>query len=153
MSRIGRDLQMTLQAAHREAVMRRHAYLTTEHLLYALIHSDEGVRILRHSGANVDRLRADLERFFNEDLEEVPGDDPVDTMQTLAFHRVVQTAIDHTDNAEKEEVEIGDLIVARFNEPDAHSMTLLRAQGVSRLDLLRYISHGDSKLGDEGMPG
>jgi ATP-dependent Clp protease ATP-binding subunit ClpA len=144
---------MTLQAAHREAVMRRHAYLTTEHLLYALIHNDEGVRILRHSGANVDRLRAELERFFNEDLEEVPGDDPVDTMQTLAFHRVLQHAIDHTDNAEKDEVEIGDLIVALFQEPDAHSMTLLRGQGVSRLDLLRYISHGESKLDDSATEG
>ena len=152
MSRIGRDLQMTLQAAHREAVMRRHAYLTTEHLLYALIHNDDGARILRHSGANVERLRAELERFFEEDLDRVPGDDPVETMQTLAFHRVLQHAIDHTDSAEKDEVEIGDLIVALFQEPDAHSLTLLRAQGVSRLDLLRYISHGESKLGDgEGM--
>ena len=153
MSQIGRDLQLTLQAAHREAVIRRHAYLTTEHLLYALIHNDEGVRILRHSGANVDRLRAELERFFNEDLEELPGDDPVETMQTLAFHRVLQHAIHHTESAEKEEVEVGDLIVALFQEPDAYSMTLLRAQGVSRLDLLRYISHGESKLGDSGMEG
>ena len=56
MSSIGRDLQLTLQAAHREAVVRRHAYLTVEHLLYALIHSDDGARILRHSGADVDRL-------------------------------------------------------------------------------------------------
>ncbi len=149
MSSIGRDLQLTLQAAHREAVVRRHAYLTVEHLLYALIHNEDGARILLHSGADVDRLRIELERFFDEDLESVPGEEPVDTLQTLAFHRVVQTAIDHTTNAEKEEVEVGDLIVALFNEPDAHSMTLLRAQGVSRLDLLRYISHGESKLGDE----
>ena len=148
MSQIGRDLQLTLQAAHREAVTRRHAYLTTEHLLYAVIHNDDGVRILRHAGANVDRLRAELERFFNEDLEEVPGDEPVDTMQTLAFHRVIQHAIAHTASAEKDEVEVADLLVALFQEPDAYSMTLLRGEGVSRLDLLRYISHGESKLGD-----
>ena len=148
MSSFGRDLQLTLQAAQREAIVRRHAYLTVEHLLYALIHSEDGARILLHSGADVDRLRIELERFFDEDLEAVPGDDEIDVMQTLAFHRVVQTAIDHTRNAEKDEVEISDLIVAIFNEPDAHSMTLLRGQGVSRLDLLRYISHGESKLGD-----
>jgi ATP-dependent Clp protease ATP-binding subunit ClpA len=153
MSSIGRDLQMTLQAAHREAVVRRHAYLTVEHLLYALIHSDDGARILRHSGADIDRLRTEIERFFNEDLESVPGDDPVETMQTLAFHRVIQHAVDHSDSAEKDEVEIGDLIVAIFQEPDAHSMTLLRAQGVSRLDLLRYISHGESKLDQNGAAG
>jgi ATP-dependent Clp protease ATP-binding subunit ClpA len=153
MSSMGRDLQLTLQAAHREAVVRRHAYLTVEHLLYALIHNEDGAKILLHAGADVDRLRVELERFFDEDLETVPGDDPVDAMQTLAFHRVVQTAIDHTTNADKEEVEIGDLVVALFNEPDSHSMTLLRAQGVSRLDLLRYISHGESKLGGGDAEG
>ncbi|MAG34397.1 MAG: ATP-dependent Clp protease ATP-binding subunit ClpA [Deltaproteobacteria bacterium] len=149
MSSIGRDLQLTLQAAHREAVVRRHAFLTVEHLLYALIHHEDGARILLHSGADVDRLRVELEKFFDEDLESVPGDEPVETMQTLAFHRVIQHAIDHTTSAEKEEVEIGDLLAAIFQEPDAHSMTLLRGQGVSRVDLLRYISHGESKLGDD----
>jgi ATP-dependent Clp protease ATP-binding subunit ClpA len=153
MSRIGRDLQLTLQAAHREAVMRRHAFLTCEHLLYALLHHDDGARILRHAGADLARLQAELERFFDEDLEEMPGDEAVETMQTLAFHRVIQHALDHTDRAEKEEVEIGDLIVALFQEPDSHSMTLLRSQGVSRLDLLRYISHGESKLGGGPLDG
>jgi ATP-dependent Clp protease ATP-binding subunit ClpA len=153
MSSIGRDLELTLQAAHREAVSRRHAYLTVEHLLYALLHSDDGARILHHSGADVDRLRAEIEKFFEEDLEAIPGDEPIDTMQTLAFRRVIQHALDHSENAEKEEVEIADLIVALFQEPDAHSMTLLRAQGVSRLDLLRYISHGESKQGDSGSEG
>ena len=153
MSAFGRDLQLTLHAAQREAITRRHAYLTIEHLLYALIHNEDGARILLHSGADVDGLRIELERFFDEDLEAVPGDEEIDLMQTLAFHRVVQTAIDHTRNAEKDEVEVGDLIVAIFNEPDAHSMTLLRGQGVSRMDLLRYISHGESKLGDGGGVG
>jgi len=153
MSAFGRDLQLTLQAAQREAITRRHAYLTIEHLLYALIHNEDGARILLHSGADVNGLRIELERFFDEDLEAVPGDEDIELMQTLAFHRVVQTAIDHTRNAEKDEVEVGDLIVAIFNEPDAHSMTLLRGQGVSRMDLLRYISHGESKLGDGGAIG
>ena len=99
MSAFGRDLQLTLQAAQREAITRRHAYLTIEHLLYALIHNEDGARILLHSGADVDGLRIELERFFDEDLEAVPGDEDIELMQTLAFHRVVQTAIDHTHTA------------------------------------------------------
>ncbi|MAI77369.1 MAG: ATP-dependent Clp protease ATP-binding subunit ClpA [Deltaproteobacteria bacterium] len=146
MSRISRELQMTLQAAHSEAISRRHAYLTVEHLLYALIHSDEGLDILRHSGAQVEILAQDLERFFSDDLDKVPGDDPVDTLQTLAFHRVVQHAVDHAESAEKEEVDISDLLVALFQEPDSFAVNLLRAQEVARLDVTRYISHGESKL-------
>jgi ATP-dependent Clp protease ATP-binding subunit ClpA len=153
MSSIGRELQLTLQAAHNEAVVRRHAYLTVEHLLYALIHSDPGMEILKSCGANVDRLRKDLEKFFDEDLDCVPGDEPVDTLQTLAFHRVLQHALDHSENAEKEEVEISDLLVALYQEPDSYAITLLRAQDVQRLDVMRFISHGESKLGGGVGPG
>ncbi len=154
MSQIGRELQLTLQAAHSEAVSRRHAYLTVEHLLYALLYSDEGARILHHSGAEVERLKRDLERFFEEDLDQVPGDEPVDTLQTLAFHRVLQHALDHAESAEKDEVEISDLVVALYQEPDSYAVNLLREQEVSRLDLMRFISHGESKArGREPSPG
>ena len=144
---------MTLQSAYREAVSRRHAYLTVEHLMYALLHDERGIEIFRHAGARIDRLKAGLERFFAEDLERVPGDDPVDTQQTLAFHRVLQHALDHTESAEKEEVDVGDLIIALFQEPDSYAVTLLRSQEISRLDLLRYISHGISKIGDGDLGG
>ncbi|MEE2663704.1 MAG: ATP-dependent Clp protease ATP-binding subunit ClpA [Myxococcota bacterium] len=150
MSHVGRELQMTLQAAYREAVSRRHAYLTVEHLLYALLHHAEGAEILRHSGIILDKLRSDLERYFDRDLEAVPGDDPIEAQQTLAFHRVLQHAIDHCEGAEKEEVEVGDLLVAIFQEPDSFAVTALRSQEVSRLDVLQYISHGVSKLRDRG---
>jgi ATP-dependent Clp protease ATP-binding subunit ClpA len=145
-SQINRELQLTLQAAFREANARRHAYLTVEHLLYALAHDDEGAKVLRNSGANLRRLKSELNRFFEQDVEKEPGDEPVETRQTLAFHRVLQAAITHAENAEKDEVEAGDLLAAIFQEPDSSAVALLLAQGVSRLDVLQYISHGISKL-------
>jgi len=150
MSHIGRELQLTLQAAYREAVSRRHPYLTVEHLLFALLHHAEGREVLRHSGARVDQLRDDLERFFTEDLERVPGDEPFEARQTLAFHRVLQHALDHSASAEKDEVDVGDLIASLYQEPDSYAVTLLRGQDVSRLDVLQYVSHGISKLSDGG---
>jgi len=154
-SEIGRELHMTLQAAVREAVVRRHPYVTVEHLLYALLHLERGAEILRHSGAQVPELKAALERFFTEDLESVPGDEPFESRQTLAFHRVLEHAVSHCESAEKASVDAGDLLAALFQEPDSYAVTLLRSQGVSRLDLLQYISHGISRLtegGDEGVP-
>ncbi len=157
MSSFSRELQMTMQAAIREAVARRHAYVTLEHLLFALCHDEDGIDVLRNSGVRVDLLKRELERFFDEDLERVPGDEPVDTRQTVAFHRVLQHALDHTMSAEKDEVEAGDVIAALFHEPDSYAVTLLRSQGVSRLDVLQYISHGISKAdsggGDEELEG
>ncbi|HXV37697.1 MAG TPA: Clp protease N-terminal domain-containing protein, partial [Myxococcota bacterium] len=151
MSQISRELQLMLQAAYRESTTRRHAYLTVEHLLYALLHDARGSEILRNSGAQLPALKAALDRFFAEDLETVPGDEPYDAQQTLAFHRVLQHALSHCESAEKPEVDAGDLLAALFQEPDSFAINLLRSQGVSRLDMLRYISHGISKLSDSSL--
>ena len=148
MSRFNRELQLTLQAAMREAVLRRHAYLTVEHLLLALCHDERGAEVLRHSGVNLKRLRIDLARYLDDEIEGEPGEEPIETGQTLAFHRVVQQALAHADTAERDEVEAGDLVAAIFQEPDSQAVSLLRTQGVSRLDVLKYISHGVSKLPD-----
>src|SRR5262245_13298363 len=150
MSEIGRELHLTLQAALREAVVRRNPYLTVEHLLYALAHDRRGEEILLHAGAHLPALKAALEKFLMDDLERVPGDEPVETRQTLAFHRVLQHAIAHCASAEKPEVDAGELLAALFQEPDSYAVTLLRSQGVSRLDLLHYVSHGISKRRDGG---
>jgi ATP-dependent Clp protease ATP-binding subunit ClpA len=149
---IGRELQLTLQAAYREALHRRHADLTVEHLLYALLHDTRGADVLRHCGVDVPRLKQALQRFFDEELETLAEGDE-STRQTLAFHRVMQHALHHAESAEKEEIEAGDLLAAIFQEPDSHAVTLLRAQGISRLDVLRYVSHGISRLGAGDGPG
>ncbi len=140
---------MTLQAAYREAVDRQHAYMTVEHVLFALVQDDLGADILRHAGADLPALERALLSFLENEVEEHEGDGG-ETLQTLAFHRVMQNAFSHAEAAEKDEVEAGDLLAALFQEPDSHAVSLLRQQGVTRLDVLRYISHGVSKARDGG---
>ncbi|MBW2313950.1 MAG: ATP-dependent Clp protease ATP-binding subunit ClpA [Deltaproteobacteria bacterium] len=146
MASLGRELQLTLQVALREAAVRRHAYVTVEHLLYALLHDERGVQVLSACGADVAALKTALQRFFAEDVEVDTEAVPGEARQTLAFHRVVQSAIAHVESAEKEEVEVDDLLAAIFQEPDSHAVTLLRQQGVSRLDVLKFVSHGIAKV-------
>jgi ATP-dependent Clp protease ATP-binding subunit ClpA len=151
MSEISRELHLMLQAVLREAATRRHAFVTVEHLLYAMLHDARGEEILTHAGADLPALKAALDRYFREDLESVPGDEPFESQQTLAFHRVLQNAMVHCESAEKDQLDAGDVLAAIFQEPDAYAVTLLRSQGVTRLDVLQYMSHGISKLtGDSG---
>ncbi len=146
MSQLNRELQLTLQSALREAIARRHAYLTVDHLLYALLHDGRGEEVLRGCGADPKQLKAALVRFFEQELEKVPGDGRVEPEQTLGFQRVLQSAFEHADNAEKEEIEAGDLLAAIFQEPDSNAVQLLKRQEVSRLDVLRFVSHGIAKV-------
>jgi ATP-dependent Clp protease ATP-binding subunit ClpA len=138
-------LERVLSVAAREALARRHSELTLEHLLFAAIHDPLGEEILRGSGADVERLRKDLEAFLDQALEKLPSGSRKQPQQTLAFRRALQTAVVHVQSAGKDEADVGDMIAALMREPRSHAAALLGEQGVTRLDVLNFISHGVSK--------
>ena len=139
------SVAVVLHIALREAVSRRHAFLTLEHLLYVLSHDPDGERILTACGADLDKLRRDLSAYLETSVERVPrgsGDEPE---QTAAFRQVLQTAILHVQAAQREEANAGDILAAIMQQPKTHAARLLAEQGITRLDILEYISHGVTK--------
>src|SRR5512134_1554194 len=98
-------LEIVLTVAFREATARKHTHLTLEHLLYALAHDADGERILAACGADLPRLRRDLDRFLKESVEEFTRGPQREPEQTLAFRRVLQTAVLHVQSAGRQEVQ------------------------------------------------
>ncbi len=140
------SLELILNVAYREAASRRHTHLTLEHLLYALAHEPEGERILGACGADLPALRRTLDEFLGTLETFGRGDRSREPAQTLAFRRVLQTAVLHVQSAGKDEVRSGDVLAAIVKQPKAYAAEVLEAQGVTRLDILNYISHGISKV-------
>jgi ATP-dependent Clp protease ATP-binding subunit ClpA len=145
MAMITKELQSTLLAALAEARKRRHENLCLEHILYSLTNEQTGSRILRACGADIPLLRRDLEQFFAEKLETLPEGSDREPEQTLAIQRVLQRAILHMHSAGKTEIDSGNVLVAMFREPDSFAIYLLGKQGINRLDVVNYISHGITK--------
>ena len=143
---IQRDLEIALSAAVREARQRRHEYLTLEHLLYVLCFDETTRKILKNIGCNLSKLKADLEDFLDNNVDSVPEDVSVEPVQTIAFQRVMQRAIMHVRSSGKDEVDGGNVLVSIFSEPDSHAVYFLQDQGVNRLDVVSYLSHGISKM-------
>ena len=141
------SVEMLLHVAYREAVSRRHTHLTLEHLLYVLAHDPEGERILAACGADLPRLRRDLDAFLQHSVEQFPKGLEKEPEQTRAFRRVLQTAVLHVQSAGKTEVHAGDVVAAMLQQPNSFAAQLLDAQNITRLDVLNYISHGISKAG------
>ena len=139
-------IEIVLTIAYREAMSRRHAYLTLEHLLYALAHDPEGERILGACGADLPRLRRELHEYLDTSVEELRRGQEREPEQTAAFRRVLRTAVLHVQSAQRAEVHAGDILAAILQEPKAHAARLLEAQHITRLDILDFISHGTSKL-------
>jgi ATP-dependent Clp protease ATP-binding subunit ClpA len=146
-------VEIVLAIAYREAVSRRHAYVTLEHLLYALAHDPDGERILIACGADTRRLRRDLNTYLEESIMQLPRGQERQPEQTTAFSRVLQTAVLHVQSAQRQEVHAGDICAAILQQPKSEAARLLAEQGITRLDVLEYISHGISKVPAAGPDG
>src|SRR6185436_9718744 len=106
------SLQFVLTVAYREAVSRRHMYLTLEHLLYALAHDPDGERILAACGADLSRLRRDLDAYLKDSIEQLPKGKTQDPEQTAAFRRALQAAVLHVQSSQRDAAEAGDILAA-----------------------------------------
>jgi ATP-dependent Clp protease ATP-binding subunit ClpA len=144
------ELQATLQRAVDDVRGRRHEYLTLEHLLLSILDDPSGSDIVVKCGGNVEALRVDLERFLGDEIDELPEGEDSGPDQTLAFQRVLQRAAMHVQAAGRQQMTTGNVIASMFRERDSHAVYLLEKQGVSRFDVINYISHGVSKVESGG---
>jgi ATP-dependent Clp protease ATP-binding subunit ClpA len=146
---ISRELQVTLQLAMTEAVNRRHEYVCLEHLLYAMLHDVTASGILRHSGANLDLLKRKLEHYLDEQIERMPKGEEVAPRYAIGVQRALQRAALHSQSAGRNEINGGNVLVAMFHETESPAILFLQEQGVTRFDVINFISHGVSKIGTD----
>jgi ATP-dependent Clp protease ATP-binding subunit ClpA len=142
---ISKELSVTLGLAVREAKKRRHEYVCVEHILFAILYDSVGIEIIENCGGNIESMNRALEEFFNEKLERVADGTEYVLQQTIAFQRVIQRAVNHVRSAEKQEVEVSDILASIFLEKDSHAAFILQREGITRLDVLNFISHDVSK--------
>ncbi|NDC99064.1 MAG: AAA family ATPase, partial [Betaproteobacteria bacterium] len=144
---IAQELEVSLHMAFVEARQQRHEFITVEHLLLALLDNPSAAEVLRACAATIEDLRKNLSGFIKENTPVVPGADDIDTQPTLGFQRVIQRAIMHVQSTSngKKEVTGANVLVAIFGEKDSHAVYYLHQQGITRLDVVNYISHGITK--------
>lgn len=143
---IAQELEVSLHMAFMDARQKRHELITVEHLLLAMIDNPTAAEVLRACGAKFETLRSELNQYIDEHTPTVGGEEEVDTQPTLGFQRVIQRAMLHVQSSGKKEVTGANVLVAIYGEKDSHAVFFLHQQGITRLDVVNYISHGVAKL-------
>ncbi len=149
---IAKELQSAIRFSEAEARRLRHEYLTLEHLLLGLLKDPRTVEILKACGAKPTRLKERLIKFLDETVEKLPEDISGDPQQTIGVERVLQRAAFHALSAEQKVMDSGDVLVAMFRESESQALFFLKEEGLTRYDLLNYISHGIKKEEDGSGP-
>jgi len=144
---LSKELELTLNTAFTVARSKRHEFMTVEHLLLALLDNASAVDVLKACGANLDKLRSDLQDFINSTTPLIPeGQSERETQPTLGFQRVLQRAVFHVQSSGKSEVTGANVLVAIFSEQESQAVYFLKQQSVARVDAVNYIAHGISKV-------
>jgi len=139
---INAKLEIALVRAIREAKIRRHEHVTVEHILYGLLDDELAARAIVVCGGDPEGMKKRLEEFFASNLPMVKEGIPHDPIQTLGFNRVLQRAIAHVQSCGKKEVDAGDVLAAIFAEAESFAVYFLHSEGISKLDVTEYLSHG-----------
>ena len=154
---LSKDLEHTLNDAFRGARAKRHEFMTVEHLLLALLDNNDALQVLKACGADIGNLRGDLVEFVDATTPLIPQDEEErDTQPTLGFQRVLQRAVFHVQSSGKSEVTGANVLVAIFSEQESQAVFFLKAESVARLDVVNYMTHGISRVsndGDSSEPG
>ncbi len=151
---IGKQLQETFEFAVNDAIRRRHEYVTIEHLLFALLHDREVTKTIEACGGDVESLKQKLDIFMTKTLEALEDDHEVQPVLTSMLQRVIQYAQLHAESSSQDVIDTRQMLAALYQADRSQAVFLLRSQGIDKLDVLTYISHGIGKNAGpaEGSP-
>jgi ATP-dependent Clp protease ATP-binding subunit ClpA len=141
--KLDRIVNDIITAAYNEAKFSKHQYFTAEHILYASLFFSEGRELIEHCGGNVEEIKNDLIRYLNENVDCIEKGDPV---ETIGVQNIITSAGEHVLSAEKDTIKLGDIFVSIYDEEQSFASYFLKKQGIDRLDILNYITHGISNL-------
>lgn len=144
---VSKELENTLQRAYELAKTKRHEFITLEHILFEMTNDPSASGILIACGVDMERLKEDLGDFIDNNMKAVNTDDHLDPQYSVGSQYVLRVAAMHVQSAGKEELMSGNLLVAMFREEESHAVYFLKEQGIDRLDIVKFISHG----GDESQ--
>ena len=144
---LSKDLEVTLNHAFKGARSKRHEFMTVEHLLLALLDNEAASNVLQACVPDLVKLRRQLAEFIDSTTPLIPeGDMDRETQPTLGFQRVLQRAVFHVQSSGKNEVTGANVLVAIFSEQESQAVYCLREQGVARIDVVNFVTHGISKI-------
>jgi ATP-dependent Clp protease ATP-binding subunit ClpA len=147
--KVSAEVEAACAFAQSEAIRRRHDVMTVEHLLYGLLQDPNTARAAKAAGGDVDKLKRALDRFLDEEVSRVPEPEELDLSASRGFQRVLSRAAINVQNSGKEELKGHNVLIAIFSELDSPAVAALTEAGLTRYDLVNFVSHGVTKDGED----
>jgi ATP-dependent Clp protease ATP-binding subunit ClpA len=147
--KVSAEVEIACSLALREAVNRRHDVMAVEHLLYALLHDKATAEVVKKAGGSVEKLKRRMQKILSDEFKPVSGTEPVQPSPTRGFQRVLQRAAIHVQSSGKDELKGHNVLIAIFAEADSLAVQAMNDSGLTRYDVVSFVSHGVTKDGSD----
>jgi len=135
-------LNKVFSKAMQFAKERKHEYITLEHILFSIINFDDGYKMLTALGANIDNMLKYINNYLNQHIPII--EDGVEPLETMPLSQAINEMMMHVNSSGKKEATIGDMLASIMLQEGSYAKAVLEQEGIDRLDILEYISHGNS---------
>lgn len=149
---LSKELEDTLKRSYEQAKVRRHEFMTLEHILFELTYDPDASDVLIGCGVDLDRLRDSIDNFMNENMPPIDSEYLPDPQYSAGSQFVLKLAAMHAESVEKPEINGSNILISMFRIDESHAVYLLNEQGVNRYDLVRYVSHGGKQYIGQDKP-
>ncbi len=150
---LSKELEETLKRSFEQAKVRRHEFITLEHILFELTYDPDASDVLIGCGVDLDKLRDSIDMFMNENMPPIESEFLPDPQYSAGSQFVLQLAAMHAESADKPDINGGSILVSMFRVDESHAVYLLNEQGVNRYNVVRYFSHGGQQFETREKPG
>ncbi|MDK9694675.1 MAG: AAA family ATPase [Sulfurimonas sp.] len=125
-----------------------HEYITIEHVFYQLLNSPEGAKIIFTCGGDVAKMKELIKSYIYSNINTLPPNINEEPFESVALSRMIDRMIKHIQTSGQQSADIGDLLVAIYEEENSFAYMLLNEYHISRLDILETISHNEEPKSD-----
>ena len=119
---------------------QRHEYLTLEHIFLSILSSKEGLYIFEALGVDIKNLEQEIASHIHNKIPSLPSD-KVEPFETPLLSKAINAMMVHIGSAGKDEANVGDMLVAIYDQENSYASYLMKKEGIAKVDILEVISH------------
>ena len=141
-----KDLEQIIETANKIAASRNSRYVTTEHLLYAMLLEDSFMAMLTEFGVQFTDLVDEVKTYIDTKIPREENALPGKPTRTHALERVFNRGYTQVMFSGRDKLLVYDIFISLMSESNSHSAYFIMKYGIKKEEFAAFVSN---KFGKE----
>jgi len=135
-----KNLEKIFENAVELAATHNHEYITLEHFLYGLLNNDSFTEILSNFGADISQLKVDVEKYIEQDLNDIVNLTIEKPKKTETLDRMLHRAATQVMFTGRQTLDHIDCFISLFAEKKSHARYFISKADIDKDRFVAYLN-------------